>query len=44
MTASPPGVHDSKKMVNFCAMPGNIAQFSSIVNCAHYKSARQPFR
>lgn len=44
MTAIPPGIRDSKKMVNFRATPGHIAQFSSIVNCAHYKSARQHFR
>ena len=29
MTASPPGVHDSKKMVNFCATPGSIAHPNS---------------
>lgn len=43
MTASPPGVHDSKKMVNFCATPGNIAQFSSIVNCAQMQTRPPAF-
>ena len=39
----PPGAHDSKKMVNFCATPGNIAQFSSIVHCAHIQERPPAF-
>ena len=39
----PPGIRDSKKMVNFCAKPGNIAQFSSIVNCAQMQTRPPAF-
>ncbi len=39
----PPGVRDSKKMVNFCATPGHIAQFSSIVNCAQMQTRPPAF-
>ncbi len=41
--SQPPGVHDSKKTVDFCATPGNIAQFSSIVNCAQMQTRPPAF-
>ena len=43
MTASPPGVHDSKKTADFRAKPGIIAQFSSIVNCAQMQTRPPAF-
>ena len=39
----PPGIRDSKKTADFRATPGNIAQFSSIVNCTQMQTRPPAF-